>query len=180
MQRALLLVLVSGLGAAMCEKNIARPPVEEVPIRELAQEDAPPDAGAAAKPGAAKDRPTPPDRPPASDASLKPDPAGGLGAGLALSPAIKDDSPEPPRDRAFPKQADACKKDDDCAASSYALGGEAMCCIICRPVAGTRAWVRRVEQVCQQKVKSAAKSRCAPSDCPKPEVECRAGKCSVR
>jgi len=166
MQRALVLALMgSVLGAGTCQKNIARPPVEEVPIRDPSETAAPPPlASASAKA---------PDRP-----EGRPDPAGP--AAPTVTTTAKDDPPEPPRDKAFPRQADACKKDEDCAATNLALGGDLMCCSPCKPVAGTRAWVKRVEQVCQQKTKAGLKTRCASFDCGKPEVECRAGKCAVK
>lgn len=162
------------LGGAACEKNIARPPVEEVPMRE-AQESTPPPA--------TKDRPDRPEAKPTADARQdkqdKQDKGDLTPASPPLTAAAKDDPPEPPRDRAFPRQADTCKKDEDCAATNLALGGELLCCSPCRPVAGTRAWVRRVEQVCQQKSKT-QKQKCAPWDCAKPEAECRSGKCVVK
>ncbi len=168
MQRALGVLLLGGLGFAMCQKNIARPPVEEVPIRDPQELAPPPLASAATKPGK-------------PDKSDRPDPVANGATTPALTPTTKDDPPEPPRDRAFPKQADACKKDEDCAATNLALGGDLMCCTPCRAVAGTRAWVRRIEQVCQQKTKAGMKPRCGTAwDCNKPEAECKIGKCVVR
>jgi hypothetical protein len=156
------------LSSATCEKNIARPPVEEVPIREASE---------STPPAATKDKPERPEAKPAADPK-GPDKGDLTSTAPPLTAAAKDD-PEPPRDRAFPKQADTCKKDEDCAATNLALGGDLMCCSPCRPVAGTRAWVRRVEQVCQQKSKT-QKTKCAPYDCAKPDAECRSGKCVVK
>ncbi len=167
MQRAFVVMLVgAGLGAGMCQKNIARPPVEEVPIRD------PSELAAMATP-----TPTPTPKPtPAATPTPTPTPGAPM-----FTPTTKDDPPEPPRDRAFPKQADACKKDDDCAATNLVLGGELLCCTPCKPVAGTKAWVRKIEQVCQQKAKAGLKSRCGAAwDCNKPDAECRAGKCAVK
>jgi hypothetical protein len=164
MARALVVVLLGGLGFATCEKNIARPPVEEVPMRDP-QELAPPTPPAASVPA----------KPEPAVSSTTPPPL------TATTATTRDEPAEPPRDRAFPKQADACKKDDDCAATTLVMGGESLCCTPCKAVAGTKAWVRRVEQVCQQKTKAGLKPRCgAPWDCNKPETECRLGKCQVK
>ena len=74
----------------------------------------------------------------------------------------------------------ACQKDEDCAATGFVLGGTLTCCAACKPTAGTRAWVKRVDQICQQRARSAAKPKCAPMDCEKPEIECRAGRCALK
>jgi hypothetical protein len=159
------------IAVVACHKNIARPPVEEVPIRDPS-ETAPPTASNAV----AKSNGKPPK-------STEPDPAAPptpVVPASAAPAATQADAPDPPRDKAFPKTVDACKKDEDCAATNLALGGEFLCCTPCKPVAGTKGWVKRVEQVCAQKARSGWKPRCAPSDCARPEAECKSGKCVVK
>ena len=172
-------MVLGGLGFAMCQKNIARPPVEEVPMRdpsELASASASASANAADKQRAAK-----PDKSDKSDKPDKPEPMASSATPPPLTATTKDDAPEPPRDRAFPKQADACKKDEDCAATNLALGGDMLCCTPCKATAGTKTWIRRVEQVCQQKTKAGLKLRCGAAwDCNKPEAECKGGKCTLK
>jgi hypothetical protein len=172
MHRAVLVMALAGLGATMCQKNIARPPVEEVPIRDPSELAAPPPVATAA---GKTDKPSKADKPD------KPEPMATSTTPPPLTPTPDDDPPEPPRDRAFPKLADSCKKDEDCAATNLALGGDLLCCTPCKATAGTKAWVRRVEQVCQQKTKAGLKPRCGPAwDCNKPEVECKGGRCAVK
>ncbi len=151
------------LGATQCQKNIARPPVEEVPIRDPSEARFPPAATSTSAKLAKSDRPEP-----------------SATAVTAALPSPYEDAPEPPRDKAFPKQADSCKKDLDCAATNLALGGDSVCCSPCKPVAGTKAWVKRVEQVCQQKMKNGQKPKCEKSECAKAEAECRSGKCVLK
>jgi hypothetical protein len=163
MGRRAVYVIVPTLVFASCHKNIARPPVEEVPIRDPSENAAPTasivvinSSGTAKPPHIETDTPLTP---------------------ASAAPTL---DPEPPRDKAFPKTADACKKDDDCGATNLALGGDFMCCTPCKPVAGTKQWIKKVEQVCAQKARRGWKPRCAPLDCAKPEAECRTGKCVVK
>jgi hypothetical protein len=164
--------IVGILVAVACTRHIARPPVEEVPIRDPDESEAKPavsvasvvvDAGAKVVA----------DKPEAASSSN--------GGPPTFALPTNDDAPDPPpaRDKSLPKQADACKRDEDCAATNLALGGELTCCAVCKPTAGTKAWVKRVEQACVQKQKAGSRPRCAPSDCAKPDSECHAGKCVV-
>jgi hypothetical protein len=156
-------VLVPTLVVASCQKNIARPPLEEVPIRDASETAAPP-ASIAVIRSSGKDA-----KPPILESDAD------------ASPASASADPEPPRDKAFPRTSDACKRDDECATTNLALGGELMCCAPCsRAVAGTKGWVRKVEQICAQKARSGWKPHCASSDCSRAEAECKSGRCVVK
>jgi hypothetical protein len=167
MPRGAVFVFVPTLIAVSCHKNIARPPVEEVPIRDPSENVAPATSITVIKSSGKEAKPMRVD----SDPSVPVTPA---------SASAPQADPDPPRDKAFPKTVDACKKDQDCAVTNLALGGEFMCCSPCKPVAGTKGWVRKVEQVCAQKAKNGWKPTCAPFDCSKADVECKGGKCVVR
>jgi hypothetical protein len=167
---------VGAVAVFSCTKNIARPPVEEVPIRDP-NELAPGPAGAASAPKTSGDKPdSRTDKAPSEKTAAPSSSAPTFSIPLRDEPAPA----EPPHDKAFPPQADACRKDDDCAATNLALGGEFMCCTPCKPTAGTKAWVKKVEQVCAQKQRAGYRPRCAPWDCARADAECRSGKCVVK
>jgi hypothetical protein len=169
-----------------CTKHIARPPVEEVPMRDPSESAAPTSSSPTVVVASASAKPAgKPGEPPKSTDKTpdKPDtPTAGTPSSPLFSLPVRDDGPgtEPPRDKAFPKTVDACKKDEDCAATNLALGGEFMCCTPCKPVAGAKAWVKKVEQVCAQKQRAGWHPNCAPWDCSKADAECRSGKCVVK
>jgi hypothetical protein len=87
----------------------------------------------------------------------------------------------PTTDPAFLPIETRCANDADCAITTRALDKETYeCCSWCRPTAGTKTWVARVESICAAKIRGGFQPMCAPWDCvAPPKPVCRAGTCSA-
>ena len=87
----------------------------------------------------------------------------------------------PSVDPAFLPIETRCQSDADCDRTTLVLEKETNeCCELCKPTAGTKAWVARVQSICAAKIRSGFRPSCGlGADCGEPpKAVCRAGACT--
>lgn len=80
----------------------------------------------------------------------------------------------------LPAHEAACTTDADCAVTQTGAGERFTCCDACGVVAGTKAWVAKVDRACSARRTKPGIGPCPPRDCGPSAARCVAGACALR